>query len=642
MSTPGLASFRAIQVTKPSKKSNDNNNNTDDGNIQYSNSYYNLAQYFKNTTYNVYLKCNEHVVQQVVQLLHFAFCKDNFSPTSIPTILINLSFRPSDNHMILQTVESSLEDKFPGHIIRFHAASTSAEQIKSKITDIILSSDHVKNNLKSSSTSSKSSALNSNKVLSHVSYAILAKLVSKDEKPIVIILEEIERMDSRNLSELICILSNNVNNIKIGLILATNCDFYSLHSSISIKARDRILLQEVKNQSSNVLFTQVMNQVILPGSYSLKFGPNCLQLLVERFEYFDSSIESVLYVIRAMLFCQIRNLQSLGIFCSQMKNTFVDALNNISSSTWKLIYTSLCKIQSLNSQKVPKAKSSLEQFVKEYIEDIDKAHEKLLKTLRQVFLFIYRSDGDFYLVKAFIECLKSPTIVKTPIVQIALDKLSSFTLEEIERSTKYYLNNTGNSCEEEEFKEIAELILNELPRLKESLETVKKSQSTQKEQLNLKDVRTRSCLQERLRKVINQGKEQSNSIVGTFLIQIHEQFVEILNRLVNPMSLPMSEVVYFDEASITSDLLFPPLRLKMMRKLKEKPKEPIKKNTTINMAEMFKSFTHSNASINVKDFVLEEGNKNNNKKAKLVIDDMEYIGLLARERSGRIKKLIWE
>lgn len=633
MSTPGFAAFRAVQVIEPSLK--------DGTNKRQSQAYQEVLHHFTHSTSDLYRKLTEHVVQQVVQLLRVKFQEDASVKSSqphtflIPCILLNLSFRPADNDLVMCEVQKSLDQRLSAHILRLSAASASAEQIKNKITEIILSSKHVTCHLGSSSSKVKT--------VSSVAYPILAKIAPKQQEPIVILLEYIERMDPRNLSWLISILSNNLNSIKVALVLTTNSDFYSLHTSISIKARDRIMYHEVKNQSAKVLFRDVINQFFLPGTYSFKLGPSSLNLLLDRFEFFDSSIGGVLHPIRAMLFYHFRELKDLSVLCSHEKCASIEAMKNISSQAFKSIHSSLSKLSSLQSHAVPKgSKSQLEIFISNCLDNIDQTHQELLKTLQSVFIFIYRSEGDSYLAKAFIECLKG-AVNKSPSVKSSLEKLASFNMDEIERSTKYYLNNKGSH---EKMNEIVEATQDELLIVKDSIESIKRDQSTKSEKVNLQDIRTRSCLQERLKKSIYQGTEKTEQIIAQFRGQILSQVKELLHQLKNPMSLPLSEVVYFDQASIICNLLYPPVRLEMMKKLKEKQPKGADitagKKDSISMSTMFKFFSQSNSTIYTQDFLQEEANGHASKRAKLVIDDMEYIGLLEREKSGRIKKLVWE
>lgn len=569
----------------------------------------------------------------------------------VPTANIRLGMNVADNQLLADMIEKSVIDH---HVALFVVRLSSEDclqfsSIKAKIADGLIDQGIGSEMADDDDVMDRAQLLD----LSYPYLALARKQYIKDQKPVVVIIDDVENCGNKpGLDSFLITSQQCLENLNIVIILCCYTGCLTLQQLLPTLSCDTMYLSSFSPRSPRNVFQSIMSKVVLtPDLITFKFSPKCLQLFVDNFVFVDISISRASLIIKACLF-QLFHSSPL-ILSFRTEKELEHALNSLPKKELNQLIKAISKLPTAKG-----AGSLTKEVIQRRLKEIHLAHLNLLDLCTHLFLFTKDLPGSKLATTVtgiFISFLGSRNYGESDDVEETVRALRFLTVENFRRMLDICFNNglkTGPS-------EFSQLLLKE----RETLNSFKEEDIIAKPiepipQSEMEPCKTRSEWKEKMKKRISEiPKVLSKFEVwrNNFLLKIKKY----LNQVTSPYFMPLRELVYFDDVDYVVEHVFPSIRNQIVHDLRHPLKKGKEEEVIITHVE---NMIQQNEGSKVDMVELLENYKAEmefEKKQKdgtvkdmesristcvTFIYDLEFVGMIQKDKQGAdiYTKATWE
>ena len=643
----------------------------------------------------------------------------------IPTAIIRHGVRMTDRDAVFDLIETGLSSSgCAAEVVRLDAShTTDIESMKREIISGVMT-EAMFSQMTGKEKVRKSYEQRLPFKYFAQSYAAASTSSQDRKRSVIVMIEELERADASALTALFSMIKNNIQDMPVLVMLGCCTNHLSLQQLLPAAAYDMLFVKTFQTASAAVMFERVMNEILVSSDvYSFKLGPTCLKLLQDNFDFYNFSLEKVLSIVKLMIVKHVGDNH-----CSILSVTSSDdlklVLKQMSTSELKQLRSEVEQLPSIQSAAVDlksigtKDTDSFRNFIKRSINQIHNGHKDYLQAMRCLSILMTRtSESGHHLAAAAsitpflsINMEGMSNITETNEFKNIQRSLSMLSLDQLKEKLETCINNhlaPDSSIAQMLGKEYENLLQLEKDSVSmngagsnDPAASLEKSQS----RITFEGCRNRHDWKARLKDSLPGNKTDAGSGSKKRKLSKFEEFrtgivssiCQFFADLTPPFSLPLSEVVYFNDSSFIADHYFPCTRTEIMESLRHPL--PIRSSGgpsggdevgemsdhELDMARIYQQIASSSVSVSMFDLmeclksqkdtcmdqngddadasprkkvrkgkqaaskIESERNNDNDAMARqrffTIINDMEYIGILQKDKrkAGRVTKLVWE
>lgn len=602
-----------------------------------------ILDHFMGSISNMYETENQQLLDD---LNNFIKSRSKGKLGYIPTAHVKLGMNVADNQLIADMIENSITTQCNAlFVVRLSSDDCLAfSTIKSKIVqgllDIGIGSD-----LDDEDDIIVESQLQD---LSFPFLALARKQMVKDQRPIVVIMDDVENCGNKpGLDSFLISAQQCLENLSIVVILCCYTGSLTLPQLLPTLSCDTMYVSSFSPRCPRNIFQTLMNKVVLtPDLFTFKFSPKCLQLIVDSFVFLDISISRVSLIIKSSLF---RHFQSSPFtMCFKTEDELTQALNSLSK---KELNSLIKEISTLPSARC--ISTVTKEAILSRLKEIHLTHLNLLDISTYLYLMSKDMPGSRLASTVsgiFISFLGSKNYGQSDEVEDTIRSLGYLTFEELRLKLDICFNN-GSRCDNSEFWYILNSERQILAGFKEEdivTKTVKPVSLNE-----LEPCKTRSEWKERMKKRI----AETPKVLSNFEIwrtSFVSRIKKYLNQISSPYFMPLKELVYFEDVDYVIEHIFASSRGEVVHDLRN-PTEA-GKDRNVLVSKLHNMIQEGEAKFDVGDLLenLKVEREFDRKKVMneetminsfvTSINDLEFIGMIQKDKhkSEIYTKATWE
>jgi hypothetical protein len=689
-----------------------------------------LVSHFECELSQALLKESSSLIEELASFFedHVEILNEGKDFEHIPTALVQLGWRTSDKDALFDFMEEKLEQIPNSCLVRLEVGhTTDAEAMKRQIVSSIICHDSLPKNL-----AMHQMKKGQGKNLPYLTLAEQYYAAFKESRnpPIVIIIEDIARANAQGLAFLFPLLKTSLRKMPVILILGCCSHSVSLNHLVPSKAVDCLAVRSISSKSPKDTLDCILSDVLVSKPlFSFKFGPTALKLLQDNFLFYNISLEKMLSIVKLMIMNHFRG-NDASILSAATANEVDNILKCMSETDLSALRDLVRTLPSMSGMDIPESDTHFKSLLGKHLRKLHHCHSEFLACV--AYLDMLSSDVNevsrgVSLACCLIQMLQvNGDITEDREFKDSVKFVLSLSLDDLKMTLEFCVNN--NPLEDMHAggdnvsiaKQMSQLISKKLQELKyleielndesqtsgmtsskkrsltDSSNVNKTTQNNNSELLNssqrnksinLSGLKSRQEWKERLKEQIVSSSSSSKAVTSASKFeQFKQNFVSelksIFQELRSPLNLPLSEVVYFDDAASIAGNYYPNIRHDILNSLRE----PIP-DQQLTISEVYQTLAGVPASIplqtlyggfssssfrpngTMKKSSKAVSPKKRSRKSKsrresdveseeekdreevdkqeffTLINDMEYIGLIQRsdkKKSGHITKLVWE
>lgn len=635
----------------------------------------------------------------------------------VPTAIIRHGVRMTDRDAVFDLIETGLNSAgCAAEVVRLDPNDTTdIESMKKKIMSDVMTKAMI---TQMTGKEKVRKSYEQRMPFKYFAQSYAASTRSEDRtRPVIVMIEQLEKADGGALTALFSMIKNNMQDMSFLLMLGCCTNHLSLQQILPAQAYDMLLVKTFQTASAGVMFTRVMNEILMSSDvYSFKLGPTCLKLLQDNFDFYNFSLEKVLSIVKLMIvkhvgdnYCSILSVPSSGSLKLLLKQMSTKELKQLRSEVEKLpsVQSAPADLNKIASKDM----DSFRNFTRRSINHIHNCHNEYLQAMRCLSILMTRTSGTGeYLSNLSITPFLSinmhgrSNITESNEFKNIQQSLSVLSWDEMNDKLETCINNLASDSLvaqmlEKEFENLLQLKKDAVSVNGTSGNDASPSEKSQS-RITFEGCRNRHDWKTRLKDSLSGNSDSGSSKKRRKLSKFEEfrtgfvsSICQFFASLTPPFSLPLSEVVYFNDSSFIADHYFPSTRTQIIESLRHPlpirssggssgGDEVVESDHELDLARIYQQIASSSVSVSLFDLMEclksqkdtcsdgngEDGdlsprkkvrrnkqaaaakpsNGNNEKVARqrffTLINDMEYMGILQKDKrkAGRVTKLVWE
>lgn len=373
----------------------------------------------------------------------------------------------------------------------------------------------------------------------------------RKEDPLVVILEDLEGFKVSALEDFILICSNYLEKLPIIFIFGVSTTVMAIHNMIPQSASSCLAIETFFSMPVTEYLSQVFEKVLLEPSISFKLGHNVFQFIVDVVLFHDFSLTNLLQMLKICVFEHFYHNTASLLCCRQEE--LKDVLQDMSQKDMNDVlsqpsYQRYLKDKKPSSEKPPKR-------IHRMVNDLHKHHRNSLMLLHILYEFAKKLPGcslGNHFREVYITYLQAP-VSETEDFGKLIKLIRIMSIDELQErmSDALSLLKSGENLERAP-PNVVELMthLGDYREKFEALsadnpETSEVNETAEPVSLDWGKLRSRSQFQEKLKSLT---KTKRVSPFEALRDEFAGFFSEAFSDLKPPTTLPLHEVLYYDDA----------------------------------------------------------------------------------------------
>lgn len=591
----------------------------------------------------------------------------------VATALVKLGTNLSDNEVVFGLVENRLHtDIADAEVIQLSSTDISSmSNILAKLSSHILDKGILRRLF--GEHKPKKSWLQS---LTYSTMIEIRKQLGEPLTKLVLLIPELDSVDSNTgLKQLFPVLKRHLEHLPCVLVCGTYTNAITLQHLLPARVTDCLFVETFVIREPRAMFEEIVEKTVISTEMSsFKLGPQLIDLVVENFIFRDYSLQTLASLIKVGIFKHFFSSHLAAKFTAKNEHRISSEFNKLPAREMQTLINDVKKLPSMADCKVPRDASAFKQFVKHCVIDIKSAFNAFATTLTYLFV-LTRDLPEKPFGNSFSELFTlaaKQKLVATPECENALRAFKFLSLDELKEAIEQCLKHVGQGeCEGEPFATLLRKHLKAIADLeRQGDERDAKAQPVAT--VNLSQCKSRAEWKEKLK---NSIAPRPLSAFESWRLNFVNDVKELLSELKSPYSMPLHEVLFFDDVGHVDERCFPSPRTEIVATFKQPLSELQLSGTKgdnlpaeLDITMIYNHLLHSNHSVNLHDmleaFKCARGVrktspvKKSKSKGKLAdttdrrhllrffnaIEDFEYIGLVAKNKRkcDHVTKLAWE
>lgn len=492
----------------------------------------------------------------------------------------------------------------------------------------------------------------------------------RKEDPIVVVLEDLEGFKVPALQDFILICSNYLEKLPIVFIFGVSTTVMAIHNMIPQNASSCLDIETFFSKPVTEYLSQVFEKVLLEPSISFKLGRNVFQFIVDVVLFHDFSLTNLLQMLKMCMFEHFYHSPASMLCCRQEE--LKDVLQSMSQREMNDVLSQPSYQRYLRDNKPLLEKGT--KRIHRMIDDLHRHHRNSLLLLQVLYEFAKKlpscSLGN-HLREVYMTFLRAP-VGETEDFGKLIKLVRVMSIDELQKRLADALSVL------ESHKEVAKAPPSVL-ELKTSLkdyhekfealagekgETTDAAEAAEPVSLDWGKLRSRSQFQEKLKDLT---KTRRVSPFETLREEFAAFFTDAFRDLVPPASMPLHEVLYYDDA-ITLKQYFVPSPRTLLHSALSRPQSVLRceccKNTGSSdvspsipdLSISYKLHLESGKLINLYDMMqafktVKSGAKKLSAQNEKVIEaqffrsiaELQFLGLVkpTQRKTDHVQRMTW-
>ncbi|XP_077541543.1 origin recognition complex subunit 3 isoform X1 [Haemaphysalis longicornis] len=492
----------------------------------------------------------------------------------------------------------------------------------------------------------------------------------RKEDPIVIILEDFEGFKVSALQDFILICSNYLEKLPIVLIFGVSTTVMAIHSMIPQNASSCLDIETFFSKPVTEYLSQVFEKVLLEPSISFKLGHNVFQFIVDVVLFHDFSLTNLLQMLKMCMFEHFYHNPASALCCHQEELKHV--LQSMSQREMNDVLSQPSYQRYVRDNKPSPGKGA--KRIHRMIDDLHRHHRNGLLLLQVLYEFAKKLPGcslGNHLREVYMTFLRAP-VGETEDFGKLVKLIRVMSIDELQKRTGDAL------LVLESHKDVAKAPPSVL-KLKTTLEDYREkfealsgekggatetAEPAEPVPLDWGKLRSRSQFQEKLKDLT---KTRRVSPFETLREEFAAFFTDAFRDLVPPASMPLHEVLYYDDA-VTMKQYFAPSPRTLLHSTLSRPQAVLRceccKNTGISdvspsmpdLSISYKLHLESGKLINLYDMMqafktVKCGEKKLSAQDEKVIEaqffrsiaELQFLGLVkpTQRKTDHVQRMTW-
>lgn len=373
----------------------------------------------------------------------------------------------------------------------------------------------------------------------------------RKEDPIVVVLEDFEGFKVSALQDFILICSNYLEKLPIVLIFGVSTTVMAIHNMIPQNASSCLDIETFFSKPVTEYLSQVFEKVLLEPSISFKLGHHVFQFIVDVVLFHDFSLTNLLQMLKMCMFEHFYHSPASVLCCRQEE--LKDVLRSMSQREINDVLSQPSYQRYARDNKPSPERGT--KRIRGMIGDLHRHHRNSLLLLQVLYEFAKKLPGcslGNHLREAYMTFLRAP-VAETEDFSKLIKLIRVMSIDELQKRT-------GDALSVLESRKDGAKAPPSVLELKTSLEdyrekfealsgekgeTADVAEPAEPVSLDWGKLRSRSQFQEKLKDLT---KTRRVSPFETLREEFATFFTDAFRDLVPPASMPLHEVLYYDDA----------------------------------------------------------------------------------------------